>query len=160
MRLAPVPRTTEPCDIPTMPPTSGAIGVSWAAAPRSTVPASTRTWSIPLIWTRLCSIWATMSPRASSEAGSESALRWTVAVPPSTTTPRPARSALRGMRLEAPFASQSEGPASSPETRESACELRGYQRSSGTNLDRSRDRKARELTAKFCMSRDKGSRMP
>ena len=33
-----------------------------------------------------------MSPRASSEAGSESALRWTVAVPPSTTTPRPARS--------------------------------------------------------------------
>ena len=64
------------------------------------------------------------------------------------------------MRLKAPFESQADGPTSSPETRESACELRGYHLSSGTNLDRSRDRKARELTAKFCMSREKGSRMP
>ena len=81
-------------------------------------------------------------------------------MPASTTTPRPARSALLGMTLKAPFQSHFDGPASSPETRESAWELRGYHRVSGMNLERSRVRKARELTAKFCMSREKGSRMP
>ena len=83
-----------------------------------------------------------------------------MAVPASTTTPRPAGSALRGMRVKAPPDSQEEGPASSPETRESVCELRRYHLSSETNLVRSCDRKARELTAKFCMSREKGSRIP